>query len=93
MKKYLVTYEGGESRSTPELGVDYMIVDAIDSDGDMVVLYAEMENPTFDKEKDIDEQWKIYDELATFEDLEAEILEQAKEYGVDVESLDFSEPK
>lgn len=82
-----VSYAGGESREVPGKGVDYMIVAAKDADGDDVELYAEMENPTA---RVIDGEPVVDDERATYEELKAEIIRQAKEAGVDTGLLDFS---
>lgn len=72
--KYNVEYQGGESREIPGVAVDYMLSNVM-VDGDEVELYAE---------KEAEE-----DETATYEDLKAMILEQAKEYGIAAESLSF----
>lgn len=49
MAKYKVNYQGGESRYS-NAAVDYMIVKVPDpeNEDEMIELYAEMENPTFD---------------------------------------------
>ena len=70
MKKYEVRFDGGESRSTYNgeiIGVDYMLVEvpSLDDEDKNIELYAEL--PADDE--------KNYDEL------KAEILRQAKEYG------------
>ena len=72
--KYNVEYQGGESREIPGVAVDYMLANVM-VDGEEIELYAEKE-----AEKD---------ETATYEDLKAMILEQAKEYGIAAESLSF----
>lgn len=72
--KYNVEYQGGESREIPGMAVDYMLANVM-VDGEEVELYAE---------KEAEE-----DETATYEDLKAMILEQAKEYGIAAESLSF----
>lgn len=46
MKKFEVQYQGGQGRYTSE-AVDYMIVTV-----NGIELYAEMENPTWDAEKE-----------------------------------------
>lgn len=72
--KYNVEYQGGESREVPGVAVDYMLANVM-VDGEEVELYAE---------KEAEEE-----ETATYEDLKAMILEQAKEYGIAAESLSF----
>lgn len=72
--KYNVEYQGGESREIPGVAVDYMLANVM-VDGEEVELYAE---------KEAEE-----DETATYEDLKAMILEQAKEYGIAAESFSF----
>ena len=72
--KYNVEYQGGESREIPGVAVDYMLSNVM-VDGEEIELYAE---------KEAEE-----DETATYEDLKAMILEQAKEYGIAAESLSF----
>ena len=72
--KYNVEYQGGESREIPGVAVDYMLANVM-VDGEEIELYAE---------KEAEE-----DETATYEDLKAMILEQAKEYGIAAESLSF----
>ena len=78
-----VLYEAGESRylirDGEYVGVDYMLVNIDD-----VQLYAEMENPTWDDEKE-----EYGDGSATFEDLKDEILSQAEENGIDPDRLCF----
>lgn len=74
-KKFDVLYSAGEGRYIPG-GVDYMITTAENADEDDVELYAEMEPVEGD-------------ECGTYDDLKAEILDQAKEKGVPVESLKF----
>ena len=53
-------------------------------DGEEIELYAEAENPTWDEEKE-----DFADPYATYEDLKAQIIEQAIEKGIDPESLYF----
>ena len=72
--KYNVEYQGGEYREVTGVAVDYMLSNVM-VDGDEVELYAE---------KEAEE-----DETATYEDLKAMILEQAKEYGIAAGSLSF----
>lgn len=83
MAKTKVDYQAGESRTVPTVGVDYMIA-CVDVDGDQIELYAEMENPTWDEEKE-----EYEDETATYQELKEEILRQAKETGIPESDLDF----
>ena len=78
MKKYEVRFDGGESRSTYNgevIGVDYMLVEVpdLEDENENIELYAEL--PADDE--------KNYDEL------KAEILRQAKEYGYTKENFTF----
>lgn len=79
MARFKVDYQGGESRYTSGKAVDYMIASAED-----IELYAEMENPTWDEEKE-----EYEDETATYHELKEEILRQAKETGIPESDLDF----
>lgn len=74
MKKYKVTYQGGEGRYTNE-AVDWMMV-AIETDDEPIELYAEREMIEGD-------------ETANYDDLKADILRQAEENGIDKDSLIF----
>lgn len=74
MKKYKVTYQGGEGRYTTA-AVDWMMV-TIETDGEPIELYAEREMVEGD-------------ETATYDDLKADILRQAEENGIDKDSLIF----
>jgi hypothetical protein len=80
-----VKYEAGESRtrttkteegSTAMLSVDYMLATTADSEGNEIELYAEAEPAEGD-------------ETATYDNLKAEILCQANEFGIDPEILRF----
>ena len=78
MKKYEVRVDGGESRGTYNgevIGVDYMLVEVpdLEDENENIELYAEL--PADDE--------KNYDEL------KAEILRQAKEYGYTKENFTF----
>ena len=78
MKKYEVRFDGGEYRSTYNgevIGVDYMLVEVpdLEDENENIELYAEL--PADDE--------KNYDEL------KAEILRQAKEYGYTKENFTF----
>ena len=74
MKKYKVTYQGGEGRYTTA-AVDWMMV-TIETDDEPIELYAEREMVEGD-------------ETATYDDLKADILRQAEENGIDKDSLVF----
>lgn len=74
MKKYKVTYQGGEGRYTNE-AVDWMMV-TIETDDEPIELYAEREMVEGD-------------ETANYDDLKADILRQAEENGIDKNSLVF----
>lgn len=82
VEKIEVRFEGGEARDFHhgELpAVNYMLAKFEDEDGDEVELYAEHEIVE-DEDAGGDEG---YDEL------KAEIIEQAKEYGISAERLHF----
>lgn len=76
MAKYKVNYQGGESRYS-NAAVDYMIVKVPDpeNEDEMIELYAEREAFT--------------DECYTYDDLKAEIINQAHDNGIDPEILVF----
>lgn len=74
MKKYKVTYQGGEGRYTTA-AVDWMMV-TIETDDEPIELYAEREMVEGD-------------ETATYDDLKADILRQVEENGIDKDSLIF----
>lgn len=74
MKKYKVTYQGGEGRYTTA-AVDWMMV-TVETDDEPIELYAEREMVEGD-------------ETATYDDLKADILRQAEENGIDKDSLIF----
>src|SRR5690606_7885045 len=88
MKKIEVTYQAGQGR-TISGPVDWMraVVPIYDKDGthiDDVELYAEMVNETWNEAE------QAYDdELATHDELMAEIINQAQEHGIDVSRLKF----
>ena len=84
MKKYNIGYYGGESLQHPGKACDYMICAARDEAGEPVELYAEVICPDDVTEDNID-AWSesIYD------DLKAEIIEQAERLGVAAEQLEF----
>lgn len=84
LKKYRVEFSGGESRQQPEKGCDYMICAAWDKDGDPVELYAEIVSPEGLTIEDAD-AWSD----SVYDDLKAEIIRQAKDYGITAEQLEF----
>jgi hypothetical protein len=85
--KVRVEYKAGESRYSNK-AVDWMLaVVPIYEDGvhvDDVELYAEAENPTWDEDGGYYE-----DERATFEELKAEIFDQAEEKGIDLSQYEL----
>ncbi len=84
MTKYNVMYEAGESRYENGRGIDYMLVWAPGADGEEVELYAEEENPTWNAEQ----EW-FENDCFTYESLKAEIIQQAKQNGVNPDVLLF----
>lgn len=82
-----VTFEGGSSRANNR-GCNYMIADVDDG----IELYAECEEPEEWIGKDVDEispeDLNRFDD-ESFDVLKEEIIRQAKENGVDVNSLQF----
>ena len=85
MKKYIVGYYGGESLQHPGKACDYMICAARDEDGEPVEMYAEVICPDDVTEDSID-TWSA----SVYDDLKAEIIEQAKVLGVAAEQLEFN---
>jgi len=85
--KVRVEYKAGESRYSSKV-VDWMLaVVPIYEDGvhvDDVELYAEAENPTWDEDGGYYE-----DERATFEELKAEIFDQAEKKGIDLSQYEL----
>lgn len=81
--KIYVIYQAGESRYSNK-GVDYMFAQFENEAGEEVELYAEAENLTWNEEKEI-----LEDESATYDELKAEILEQAVEHGIPESDLVF----
>lgn len=85
-----VLFEGGESRQNHDLGCNYMIAHAEDSEGNDVELYSEVLVP---------DDWQEYEEIPdgererfdqeSFEELKADIIRQAKEAGIEVQNLSF----
>ena len=84
MKKYKVDHYGGESLEQPEKGCDYMICHVDDEDGELVDLYAEIVCPDDVTNDDVD-AWSD----SVYDDLKAEIIRQAKDYGIAAERLEF----
>ena len=81
---YTVDYFGGESRKQPGKSCDYLLCYVDDEDGKLVELYAEALCPDDVTEETIDD-WSD----GVYDDLKAEIIEQAKEYGIVAEQLEF----
>nr|DAF50134.1 MAG TPA: hypothetical protein [Siphoviridae sp. ctzyE57]DAG63890.1 MAG TPA: hypothetical protein [Caudoviricetes sp.] len=80
MKKIEVRFEGGEARDFHQgklNAVNFMLAKFEDEDGDEIELYAEHEMNEDD------------DECAYYDELKAEIIEQAKEYGIPESDLHF----
>ena len=101
MKKFEVEFCGGEARNVfdpvNELGIDYMLVNAENSDGENVELYAEcpVVGSPFEDElanlgendpSDIIEKFSQY----AYPILKAEIIEQANENDVNPDLIDFT---
>lgn len=83
MKKTAVLFEGGTTR-IGDKGCNYMLANAVNADGDEVELYAEYEAPENMTEDD------VYDfDRVSYPALKDEIIRQAEENGVDVDSLEF----
>ena len=82
-----VTFAGGESREDSNLGCNYMIA----KDGS-TELYAEKLVPDewYDMDEIPDDERERFDD-ASFVELKDEIIEQAKEYGIDPSDLVFRE--
>lgn len=81
VKKIKVRFEGGEARDFHHgklNAVNFMLAKFEDEDGDEIELYAEHEIEDEDASSD-----EGYDEL------KAEIIEQAKEYGIAADRLHF----
>lgn len=85
MKKYNVGYYSGESLQHPGKGCDYMICAALDEAGEPIELYAEMICPDDVTEDNVD-AWSD----SVYDDLKAEIIEQAELLGVPAEQLEFN---
>lgn len=80
VEKIEVRFEGGEARDFHhgELpAVNYMLAAVEDEDGEEIELYAEYAVNESD------------DEIAGYDELKAEIIEQAKEYGIPATDLHF----
>lgn len=93
MKKFEVEFCGGEARNVfdpvNELGVNYMLVNALDSDEEEVELYAEVPvvGSPFESVENFDpEEFSYY----AYPILKAEIIEQANENDVNPDLIDFT---
>lgn len=84
MKKYDVGYYSGESLQHPGKGCDYMICAARDECGEPVEMYAEVLVPDDVSEGSAD-AWSD----SVYDDLKADIIEQAKAYGIAEGQLEF----
>lgn len=83
MEKTTVLFEGGTTR-IGDKACNYMLAHAVNADGDEVELYAEYEAPENMTEDD------VYDfDRVSYPVLKDEIIRQAEENGVDVDSLEF----
>ena len=82
-----VTFLGGESREDSDLGCNYMIARNGNTE-----LYTEKLVPDewYDMDEIPDDERERFDE-ASFVELKNEIIEQAKEYGIDPSDLVFRE--
>lgn len=101
--KYRVEFAGGSSSRTgwryseEGAGCDYMLVAVPDEDGYPVELYAEVPMKTVtDEDGEVKEVIDVrthevidYEEDMWYEELKAEILEQAKAYGYTEENFEF----
>lgn len=92
MEKYQVSFWGGESRTNPGKGVNYMIATVPDEDGEEVELYAEYPKPEEWAGKDVEEI--SAEDLNRFDDesfvsLKNEIIRQAQEIGFNPDQLEF----
>lgn len=83
MKKTTVLFEGGKTR-IGDNGCNYMLANAVNADGDEVELYSEYEAP-----EDLTEDMVDEFDRESYPVLKAEIIRQAEENGVDVDSLEF----
>lgn len=79
----IVSYQAGTSRYSDE-GVDYMLANVEDPEGEIVELYAEAVNPTWDTEAEC-----CTDDTATYDDLRDAILRQAAQAGIPEDALKF----
>lgn len=93
---YSVDFEAGESRSIIRdgklVGVDYMLVVVETPDGEEVELYAERDTTDIwehGKETQEGHYKEGYDEYTFYEELKADILEQAAEVGISPDELEF----
>lgn len=101
MKQYKVTYLGGESRYYPGTGVDYMLVNVENADGDEYELYAEISpsdlsdeqgNPAMLSDDDGESDWNpaCKDcETLSIPYLIKAMKAMCKEIGIDPAALDY----
>lgn len=92
MEKYQVSFLGGESRTNPDKGVNYMIVTVPDEDGEDVELYAEAMRPNewegLSPDDIPQEELNKFDD-ESFQNLKEEIIRQANEIGFNIDQLEF----
>lgn len=84
MKNYIIGYYGGESLLQPGKSCDYMICVSQDENGEPVELYAEIACPDDVTEDSLD-AWSD----SVYDDLKADIIEQAEAYGIAEDQLEF----
>lgn len=92
MEKYEVTFMGGESRTNPGQGVNYMIVTVPGDDGEDIELYAEAMQPDEWEglsPDDIPQEELNKFDVESFQSLKGEIIRQAQEIGFNPDQLEF----
>lgn len=103
MKKIFVDFQSGESRNSfDKQGVDYMLVNTVNKDGEDVELYAEISvqgspfEPDYSKAETPDEMAEIADSFDhegfseySYPLLKEKIIRQAIENGIDPKQLKF----
>lgn len=83
-KNYEVKFFGGESRQQPGKGCDYMVCWVDDECGDPVELYTEVLEPD-----GLTVNGSVAWDDIVYDYLKAEIINQAKTYGITAEQLEF----
>ena len=84
LEKYRVRFYNGGSRQHPGKACDYMICWVEDEDSNSIELYAEALEPDGSAVADM-----VAWDYAIFNDLKAEIIDQAERLGVAAEQLEF----